>query len=155
MFHYMTARTGYKLVRFVPSIRYCSIKRQAETPLEREKPEVAMVTEQVQQRNKEIGALLAQIRQQQRRSITECAAVVGTSRRRYRAIEHGEVGIEVVKLEALMVYLDIPGHLVWQNLESARTHHRIVRIQPDEMVQIIVQNTTEEMPGKSGISTQV
>jgi predicted transcriptional regulator len=114
-----------------------------------------MVTEQVQQRNKEIGELLAQVRQQQRRSITECAAVVGTSRRRYRAIEHGEVGIEVAELESLMVYLDIPGHMVWQNLEPARTHHRIVRIQPDEMVQIIVQNTAGETPDKTGISTQV
>lgn len=62
----------------------------------------------VQQRNRQIGSMLMQARLHQKRTVTECAALLGTSRRRYSAMERGEVPISIVEMEILIEYLHLP-----------------------------------------------
>ncbi len=81
------------------------------------------------ERNREIGTLLADARQQQQRSVSECAALLGTSRRRYRAIERGDIGVEVAELELLMGYLDVPLQAIWKEWGSQAVR-RVVRLGP-------------------------
>ncbi len=88
------------------------------------------------QRNREIGTLLADARQQQRRSVSECAALLGTSRRRYRAIERGDIGVEAAELELLVAYLDVPLQAIWKERERQAVH-RVVRLGPGEVVQVM------------------
>ena len=102
------------------------------------------VTDYVRQRNQEIGAILAQARQQQQRTVTECAAILATSRRRYRAIERGEVGVAVAELELLLHYLDIPPQAIWQQ-HGGTAVPRVIHLHPGEMVQLLITadaNTT-------------
>ena len=99
---------------------------------------MASKSEQVVQRNREIGTLLAHARQQQQRSVTDCAALLGTSRRRYRAIERGEIGVEVAELELLVCYLDIPLQAIWKQ-RSGQAVGRVVRIRPGEVVQVMAE----------------
>ena len=90
------------------------------------------------QRNREIGTLLADARQQQRRSVSECAALLGTSRRRYRAIERGDIGVEAAELELLVAYLDVPLQAIWKERERPVVH-RVVRLWPGEVVQVMAE----------------
>ena len=99
---------------------------------------MASKSERVVQRNREIGTLLAHARQQQQRSVTDCAALLGTSRRRYRAIERGEIGVEVAELELLVGYLEIPLHAIWKE-PRGQAVRCVVRIRPGEVVQVIAE----------------
>src|SRR5205823_3888866 len=76
------------------------------------------VLEHLHRRDREIGAALTEARCSQNKSISKCAALLGTSRRRYRAIEQGEVGIAASELELLLNYLNIPIHAIWQSTIS-------------------------------------
>src|SRR6266508_2708034 len=96
---------------------------------------VAATTERLAQRNREIGAILAHARQRQQRTITECAAVLATSRRRYRAIERGDIGVEVAELEVLLPYLGIPAQVIWGNLEPEVAPQHVIRIRAGEVLQ--------------------
>jgi len=102
---------------------------------------VATTSEQLAQRNREIGALLTHARQQQQRSVTDCAALLGTSRRRYRAIERGEIGVEVAELELLVGYLDIPFQAIWKE-PSGQVVRRVIHIRPGEVVQVMADAST-------------
>lgn len=101
---------------------------------------VATKPDQLAQRNREIGTLLADARQQQRRSVSECAALLGTSRRRYRAIERGDIGVEAAELELLVAYLDVPLQAIWKERERQAVH-RVVRLGPGEVVQVMAEAT--------------
>jgi len=100
---------------------------------------VTTTSERLAQRNREIGAVLAHARQRQQRTITECAAVLATSRRRYRAIERGDIGVEVAELEVLLSYLDIPARVIWGNVEPeiASQHVHVIRIRAGEVLQVV------------------
>src|SRR5437879_4790393 len=64
-------------------------------------------------RNRELGALLLAAREKQQRTVSECAALLGTSRRRYRAIEQGATPIFAAELEALVRFLELPPEQAW------------------------------------------
>jgi hypothetical protein len=98
---------------------------------------VTITSERLAQRNREIGAILAHARQRQQRTITECAAVLATSRRRYRAIERGDIGVEVAELEVLLPYLGIPGQVIWGNWESEVASQHVIRIRAGDVLRII------------------
>lgn len=98
------------------------------------------VASRLQRRNQEIGSVLAQAREQQHRSVTECAAALATSRRRYSAIERGEVAVSAAELELLMEYLEIPARLLWQGERSpSGVHHLVVQAPPGKTVQVVVE----------------
>ena len=82
----------------------------------------------LQQRNRQIGAVLMQARLHQKRTVTECAAVLGTSRRRYTAMERGEVAISIVEMEVLIEYLHLPGLPVAPKLLASSAPQVIVEV---------------------------
>jgi hypothetical protein len=98
---------------------------------------VTTTSERLAQRNREIGAILAHARQRQQRTITECAAVLATSRRRYRAIERGDIGVEVAELEVLLPYLGIPAQVIWGSLEPGVAPQQVIRIRAGEVLQVV------------------
>lgn len=98
------------------------------------------VASRLQRRNQEIGIVLAQAREQHHRSVTECASVLATSRRRYSAIERGEVAVSAAELELLIDYLEIPARLLWQGEHSpSGVHHLAVQAPPGKTVQVEVR----------------
>jgi transcriptional regulator with XRE-family HTH domain len=80
-----------------------------------EKPSI----EQLKHRRTEIGKVLGQARYEANRSISECAALIGTSRLRYRKIEAGETDIYVTELEVLCRFLHLPLSKVLPQLSPA------------------------------------
>jgi transcriptional regulator with XRE-family HTH domain len=98
--------------------------------------------QRLQTRNQELGTLLETARLQQRRSISECAALLGTSRRRYTDIERGRTGIHVAELEVMMHFLGIPQQQVWPDSpphEQAVTTPVVVQARPGERLQFVVE----------------
>lgn len=84
--------------------------------------------------------MLQRVRVQQHRSVSECAMVLGTSRRRYTAIERGEVGIGAAELEMLLSFLELPLQAMWSNAEQALMARQVViKAQPGETVQFVVE----------------
>lgn len=61
----------------------------------------------LQERNKEIGAVLASARRQRGLTIRACADYIGTTPRRYRAIEQGGAPVHAVELEVLAPVLQL------------------------------------------------
>lgn len=103
-----------------------------------------MVEVEVRKRSEEIGALLIEARLSVRRSITECAQLIGTSRKRYRNIESGVVDITFVELEAVMQYLNVPMERLWQPTEKDHIERRInVKTEPGKAVHLIVELTSD------------
>jgi transcriptional regulator with XRE-family HTH domain len=101
---------------------------------------VPTVASRLQRRNQEIGSVLAQAREQQHRSVTECASVLATSRRRYSAIERGYAAVSAAELELLVDYLEIPARLLWQGERSpSGVHHFVVQAPPGKTVQVEVR----------------
>lgn len=101
---------------------------------------MSTVASRLQRRNQEIGSVLTQAREQQHRSVTECASVLATSRRRYSAIERGDVAVSAAELELLIDYLEIPARLLWQGERSpSGVHHLVVQAPPGKTVQVVVE----------------
>ncbi len=101
---------------------------------------MASTSERLQTRNREIGAILAEARQRQHRTVTECAGLLGTSRRRYGAVERGEVGVSAAELELLLEYLEVPPQAVWQELRPQVERGRVIlRVPAGETVRLIVE----------------
>lgn len=93
-----------------------------------------------QARYREIGAILAKARAMQKRSVSECAALLGTSRRRYVAMEHGKAIIGIAELEELMRYLNIPSDTIWPEAQgSAEPGKLIMRTLRGEVVRVSVE----------------
>lgn len=92
------------------------------------------------QRNCEIGAVLAAARQRANRTVTDCAAIAATTRRRYSAIERGEAAVSAAELEVLMRYLNVPASVMWKELHAASEAKQVVvRALPGERVQLVVE----------------
>jgi transcriptional regulator with XRE-family HTH domain len=93
----------------------------------------------LRERSREVGRLLQEARIRRRVSVTRCAELIGTSRRRYAAIESGNVGIEFAELELLAEFLDIPQHEFWRNTQgSERLQQLTVQALPGRAVQILI-----------------
>lgn len=66
-----------------------------------------MSTEELYQRSRQIGEVLAKGRKKARRSLREVAEQIGTSRQRYALIEAGQTFIAAVELEVVIRFLGI------------------------------------------------
>jgi len=92
------------------------------------------------QRNREIGEILSAARHRQQRTVTECAAVVQTTRRRYSMIERGEAAISAAELEAVMRFLNISAVEMWQELwTSTIPAPVIIKARPGGVLQLVVE----------------
>lgn len=92
---------------------------------------------QLDSRNREIGNILTIAREKQQRSVRECAALLGTSRRRYGAIERGEVGITFAELEVIAKFLSLSMHEVMMGGAARQENGRlVVRVRPGDRVQV-------------------
>lgn len=92
------------------------------------------------ERHRQIGAILAQAREREQRTVTECATVAATTRRRYSLIERGEAVVGAAELEALMRFLNVSAHDLWPDLAPATAPRQVVvQAQPGEWVQFVVQ----------------
>ena len=95
----------------------------------------------MKQRDVEIGRALKSARLRNRVTISECAALIGTGRPRYRDIESGESSITVAELELLVELLDIPREETWPTERggAGQKVHRIpVSISPEETIYLVV-----------------
>jgi transcriptional regulator with XRE-family HTH domain len=93
----------------------------------------------IQERNREIGRLLLEARIQKNISVTTCANLVGTSRRRYTAMEQGEATIGVAELEVLMTFLEVPTYRIWCGKDASVIPRQVVvEALPGETLQIVV-----------------
>lgn len=97
------------------------------------------VEAEVRRRSAEVGALLAEARQAQRRSITECAELIGTSRKRYRNIEAGAAEITFVELEALVQYLSVPISMLWPQIQDKADHYITLQAKQGETLRLTVK----------------
>ncbi|GAB4192791.1 MAG: hypothetical protein OHK0022_07160 [Roseiflexaceae bacterium] len=92
------------------------------------------------ERNKEIGAILAAARARQHRTVTDCAAVMATTRRRYTAIERGEAAISAAELEAVMRFLQVSAGEMWSDLaRESQARQVVIRALPGERLQLVVE----------------
>jgi transcriptional regulator with XRE-family HTH domain len=95
----------------------------------------------MKRRSVEIGRMLRNARTSRNVSISECAALIGTARLRYRGIESGESYISVVELEVLMEHLGIPQEIpaVLAGSGGERKILRIpVSVSPDDTIYLVV-----------------
>ena len=92
----------------------------------------------IQERNRELGRVLQEARSLKNITVTTCAQLIGTSRRRYTAMERGEAMIGVAEWEVLMDFLGVPPHKIWQLANSAGgTDQLLVPFTPGKPVQIV------------------
>jgi transcriptional regulator with XRE-family HTH domain len=94
----------------------------------------------MQERNIELGRTLQAARLSRNVSISECAALIGSGRPRYRDIESGESYVTVVELELLMRHLHIPMDAIWPgDGDSQRKIRRLpVTVSADETLYVVV-----------------
>jgi transcriptional regulator with XRE-family HTH domain len=93
----------------------------------------------MKRRSVEIGRMLRNARTSRNVSISECAALIGTGRPRYRDIEIGESYISAVELEVLMEHLDIPQEASHAGSGGERKILRIpVSVTPDDTIYLVV-----------------
>jgi transcriptional regulator with XRE-family HTH domain len=92
------------------------------------------------ERNREIASILREYRRQARRTVSECAAHVGTTRRRYTQIEAAQSYVTAVELEELVRLLQIPPARVWPAaLAGGDSREVSVQARPGERVEIVVR----------------
>lgn len=106
-------------------------------------PKVRSVTMQnqelrIQERNREIGRILREARRQRDVTVTACAELIGTSRRRYVSMERGDVMIGLAELEVLEDFLGV-SHRRFARLseKEASTDQIFVPFTPGEPVKIV------------------
>jgi transcriptional regulator with XRE-family HTH domain len=93
----------------------------------------------MKRRSVEIGRMLRNARTSRNVSISECAALIGTARLRYRGIESGESFVSVVELEVLMEHLGIPQEAPHAGSGGERKIFRIpVSVSPDDTIYLVV-----------------
>jgi transcriptional regulator with XRE-family HTH domain len=84
--------------------------------------------------------MLQTARVNRKASISECAALIGTGRPRYRDIESGESYITAVELELLMEFLQIPQDVTGPLGKGVE--RRIIRlpvsVSPDDTIYLVV-----------------
>ncbi len=69
----------------------------------------------MQIRMKKLAIMIGDARRVSRRSIEECAAVMGVSTAEFQSIEAGKTAPSLPQLEALAYYLDVPVEHFWSN----------------------------------------
>jgi transcriptional regulator with XRE-family HTH domain len=69
----------------------------------------------MQIRMKKLAIMIGDARRVSRRSVEECAAVMGVSTAEFQAIEGGKTAPSLPQLEALAYYLDVPVEHFWSN----------------------------------------
>ncbi len=90
-------------------------------------------------RNREIGQILREARAKKDISVTTCAKLVRTSRRRYIAMEQGEAIIGVAELEVLMAFLEVPADKVWRGKDIPVISRQVLlEALPGQILQIVV-----------------
>ena len=90
-------------------------------------------------RNRELGTILGSARRRQRKSLSECAAYIATSRSRYTAIEQGDTPIHAAELERLLDYLNIPAEQIWPALAPKEGRQIVVTQKPGEVISVLVK----------------
>ena len=88
------------------------------------------------ERSKEIGKLLNAARVERRISVSKCAALLRTTRRRYVEIEAGKSKLSVVELELLCKLLEISVLSIFPQCEARRVHR--VFIHSGDLVECIL-----------------
>lgn len=92
------------------------------------------------ERNRQIGRIVQEARAARGLSITKCARAIGTSRRRYLAMEAGEVMIGIAELEELMRFLGIPPERVWPGPITGQLPTPVIlEVEPGERLYIVIQ----------------
>jgi transcriptional regulator with XRE-family HTH domain len=94
------------------------------------------MNEQIQ-KSRRIGELLRSTRVQKRVSVSKCAAVLGTTRRRYTAIEAGESMIGALELERLCDFLGLSLLVVLPPSTVPRIHR--IGVLPGEYVELFLE----------------
>jgi transcriptional regulator with XRE-family HTH domain len=93
----------------------------------------------IQERNRVIGQIIREARNQKSISVTTCAKLIGTSRRRYIAMEQGETMIGIAELEILMSFLGVPTSKIWSGKNLKSVPHQVkLEAVPGETMHIIV-----------------
>ncbi len=93
----------------------------------------------IQERNREIGEVLRETRLERNVPLAACANLVGTSRRRYMAMEQGETTIGLAELEVLMAFLQVPVQKIWHDRDTLIVPRQVVvEALPGERLQIVV-----------------
>ncbi len=93
----------------------------------------------IQERNREIGQILQEARTQKNIPLSTCAELVGTSRRRYMAMEQGEATIGAAELEVLMEFFNVPVHKIWHGKNIVAVPRQILHeALSGETLQIVV-----------------
>jgi transcriptional regulator with XRE-family HTH domain len=91
-----------------------------------------------QQGNVAIGRLIRATREAKQITITKCAEAIGTTRRRYSAIENGDVMIGLLEAGVLAEFLEIPLETLWSVRRDIGTKiGKIVHVTRGETIQII------------------
>lgn len=78
-----------------------------EATIDTERTEAGDLLEEIRARNQKIGAVLRQARQDRNIALSRCAERIGTSWRRYNAIEDGKAQITAVELHMLSDFLGV------------------------------------------------
>ena len=90
-------------------------------------------------RNRQIGQILREARTKKDISVTTCAKLVSTSRRRYIAMEQGEAIIGIAELEVLIAFLEIPTDKVWHGKDIPVISRQVLlEALPGQVLQIVV-----------------
>jgi DNA-binding XRE family transcriptional regulator len=97
----------------------------------------------------EITRLLKAARLEKKLTVTECAGLVGTTRRRYGAIEKGEATLGAAELLMLMRFLGVSPGRIWEIADGtqntvakdADSGTVVVRILPGQTVTLMVGDT--------------
>jgi transcriptional regulator with XRE-family HTH domain len=85
-----------------------------------------LMTDHQAERSKYIGETLKSARIQQRISVSKCAALLGTTRRRYSDIESGRSKLSVVELELLCELLDLSPLAIFPQCKPQKVHRVVV-----------------------------
>jgi transcriptional regulator with XRE-family HTH domain len=102
---------------------------------------------QMHSRNREIGALLKQARMSRDESSESVAKLIGTSRRRYAAMERGEALIGAVELDVLRKHFGIPAAQLWHaeietgNRQGKRAKSGRQKVAASDQAQAVAANT--------------
>ncbi|MDQ5822773.1 MAG: helix-turn-helix transcriptional regulator [Chloroflexota bacterium] len=112
------------------------------------------MTSRMDERSRQIGDALRRARERARRSVRECALLLGTSPRRYAKLEQGTVQITAVELETMAEVLDVPPYEVWpMTLIESRTRRVVVEAEPGESVQVVVNIAPAATLGAQDVPT--
>jgi hypothetical protein len=92
----------------------------------------------IKERNQEIGRWIRIVRSQRRLSVSRCAALLGTTRRRYVDMEEGKSGLTVAELEVLLRFFNLSPVAFWPECGNYRV--KVVQLHQDELLSVLISN---------------